>query len=396
MSKVVSRRLKDWLATFLEYTEGLPTSLLFRRWTGISILTGALERKVWVHTFEMDLYPNLYVLLVSPPGVGKTVVTAKAQIFWGELDDHHMAPSSMSRASLMDAVREAERRLIMPERTPSIVNFNSLMIAINELSTLIPAYDNDFMGTLTDIYDGKRYGEKKRGRDLNYTLMSPQINLLAGTTPSYLNNIMPEGAWDQGFISRVILVYSGESPMKDLFAAEESKVKEYQDLIHDLKIIGTLFGKMGWEEEAAEAMSEWYRKRNPPIPDHPKLTHYNTRRTSHCLKLCMIASASRGDDLMITLEDYQTALGWLLDAEHEMPDIFKSMTQGGDSRAIEDCWHYCYEVYIKEKKNVPETRLWNFLVQRVPSHNIERVIKAMTSTGLLEKQIDGYKPMARR
>lgn len=396
MSKPASRRLGNWLTAFYEYTDHLPTSPLFRKWTGIGILAGALERKVWVHTLGSDLFPNLYTLLVSPPGLGKTVVTSVAQQFWGELGDHHMAPSSMSRASLMDAVREAERRLIMPDRTPSIVNFNSLMIAINELSTLIPAYDNDFMGTLTDIYDGKRYGEKKRGKDLNYTLMNPQINLIAGTTPSYLNNIMPEGAWDQGFISRVILVYSGESPLKDLFNAEVTKTKPFQDLVNDLKIIAALFGKMGWEEEAADAMSEWYRKRNPPIPDHPKLVHYNTRRTAHCLKLCMIASASRGDDLTVRLEDYQTALGWLLDAEREMPDIFKSMTQGGDSRAIEDCWHYCYEVYIKEKKNVPETRLWNFLVQRVPSHNIERVIKAMTNTGLLEKQIDGYKPMARR
>lgn len=376
----------------------MPSPKPFRRWAGIATLSGALERKVWVYTAKSNLYPNLYTLLVAPPGIGKTVMTSTTQQFWKELTSHHLAPSAMSRASLMDALRDAERRLIMPDKLPSIINFNSLMIAINELATLIPVYDMDFMGTLTDIYDGKQYGEKKRGKDLNYTIPNPQINLLAATTPSYLNNVMPEGAWDQGFISRVIMVFSGENVLIDLFAEETVNVKLYQDLLHDLKIIGSMYGKYDWTPEAAELMVAWYLNKNPPEPSHPKLTHYNTRRTQHCLKLCMIASASRADDMKITPEDYGRALNWLLTAEETMPDIFKSMMQGGDARAMEDCWHYCYEIFIKDKerKSIPEARVWNYLSQRVPSYNIDKILKAMEMGGLLKKQIDGYKPAVKK
>jgi hypothetical protein len=46
--------------------------------------------------------------------------------------------------------------------------------------------------------------------------------------------------------------------------------------------------------------------------------------------------------LVIEVEDYQRALGWLTEAEAYMPDIFKDMANGGDSAAIDDCWHYVF------------------------------------------------------
>lgn len=341
----------------------------------------------------MELYPNLYVALVSPPGVGKTVLTSTVQKMFLELKEHHLSPSAMSRASMADALREAVRSKVRPMEIPSVVNFNSLFIVSNELSSLIPMYDNDFMGTLTELYDCKRYGEQKRTGDLKYNMPAPQLNLLAGTTPSYLGGLMPEGAWDQGFISRIIMVYCGESPKKELFAEDTIKATQHKKLVEDFKLIGDLYGKMAWHPEAAAAISKWYKADNPPRPDHPKLAHYNTRRTAQVLKLCQIACASRGDDLMITLKDFQRALNWLLDAEALMPDIFKSMQRGGDARAIEDTWHYCYQIWVREKKPIEEVRLWNFLVQRVPSHNVDKVIKAMVTSGLLVKELNAYRPL---
>lgn len=395
-----TRKLKSWIDAFFEYTDIFPSPPLFRKWAAISAVAAVLERKVWVRTFNSNLYPNLYTVLVSPPGVGKTFLTSFIQELWTELTipigDHYMAPSSVTRASLMDCLHEAERKLILPQQTPSIVTFNSLMIAVNELGTLIPVYDNDFMNTLTDIYDCKRIGERKRAKEINYTLTAPQFNIITGTTPSYLNSVMPIGAWDQGFISRVILVYSGESQIKDPFHEIELGNKSNGELINDLKVIGDLYGKMTFEEDAANALGAWHKAKGPPIPDHPRLVHYVTRRTAMLLKLCMIASASRSNDLVVNLDDYQIALDWLLEVEAFMPDIFKSMVAGGDSRAIEDTWHYAYQVYIREKKPIVEARLINFLQQRVPAHSVVRVMEVMLKSKLLEKHLDAYIPMMRK
>ena len=70
------RKLDDWLTSFMDYTASMSAPKLFRQWTGLSMLSAALERKVWIETELGHLYPNLYVFLVSPPGVGKTVLTS--------------------------------------------------------------------------------------------------------------------------------------------------------------------------------------------------------------------------------------------------------------------------------------------------------------------------------
>lgn len=342
--------------------------------------------------YKENLYPNLYTIIIGPPGVGKTVITKLTQKLWKSLPDHYTSSSSLSRASLMDELHDAARKLVMPTQIPAIISFNSLLITSNELSVLLPAFDPDFMGHLTDIYDGIFYSERKRTAELQYKIEHPQINLLAATTPSYLNSIMPEGAWDQGFISRVIMAFSGEHIIADLFTVELPDNSKYDDLVHDLKIISTLYGKMVFTEEAAKAFQAWHRIKGPPRPDHPKLQHYVTRRSAHIIKLCQIACASRGDDLIINMDDYQRALDWLLEAEQMMPDIFKSFAIGGDARAMEDLYYYAIKMSYRTKKDVPEAALLEFLAARVPAHSVERVLQLMVKQGIFTKYLDAYKP----
>lgn len=352
-----------------------------------------------MRTFE-TFYPNLYVVLCGPPGVGKTVLTSRVWKFLSEIKDQHLASTSVTAASLMDDLREAERHLIMPDRVPAAVHFHSLKIVSNELGVLIPQYENDFMNKLTDIYDGHPFSERRRTKDLHFKLEAPQINMLAATTPAYLNNIMPEGAWDQGFISRVILVYSGEVVMRPLFSELEFDQKRYDTLVYDLKHIAKIYGEVKFSKDAADAISHWYLNRGEPRPDHPRLLHYNTRRVGHLIKLCLVATLSKNDSLVVELDDYAEALDWLVEAETYMPDIFKAMTAGGDGKAIDDLWHHAYTIYRKEQKPIAASRLIIFLQERVPAHSVARILQVMVSAEILKESIEKngkcYVPKARK
>ena len=392
------RKLPSFIDGFSEYTEGLPSPSLFRKWAGIAIVAGALERKVWLTTRMGNLYPNLYTIFVAPPGVGKTVLTSRIWSMWQGLKSHHVASSSVTKASLIDELNEARRDLVRPEGVDS---FNSLLVASNELGVLIPGYENDFMNTLTDLYDGHPFGERRRTREINIKMEKPQLNFVAATTPSYLNNVMPEGAWDQGFISRVLLIYSGETTLRPLFEENNVNQKLYKDLEHDLDIIGKLYGPCVFDDAPAKLITDWHMAGGPPAPDHPRLLHYNIRRTAHLLKLCVIASVSRSDELRVTEADFVTAFDWLVEVETFMPDIFKAMKSGGDSKAIESTWHFCYEHWMKKKEPIPETIVVGFLQERIPAHSVMRVLDIMVKSGLLTKQITSkgqpaYKPMAKQ
>jgi len=390
------RKLGDWVDAFYEHTEILSSPPLFRRWAGIVTIAGALERKVWIKTKRGELYPNLYVLLIGPPGVGKTVLTNRIYELWSELEGQHLAATSVSKASMIDELRDAERRIIKPNSNPSVISFNSTKISSNELAVLIPSYENDFMNTLTDIYDCHYFSERKRTKELHFIIDNPQINMVAGTTPSYLSSLLPDGAWDQGFLSRTMLVYSGDSVMHDLFGDEQRDAKIWNALVHDLQIIGDLYGKMELDKDVVKAIEAWHRSGGEPRPEHPKLVNYCTRRSAHLIKLCMIASASASDKLRVTLDHYQTALNWLIEFETFIPDIFKSMAVGGDSRAIQDCWHFVYTIWMKENKPIAEHRIVNFLQERVPAHSVMRILEVMVKAKILRKELDAYIPKSLR
>lgn len=365
-------------------------------------MAGALERKVWCKTAIGNFYPHLYVILCGPPAAGKSIISSLVAELWGELKDHHLAPSGVSRASLMDALRHAERKIILPENDPPIVTFNSLKMAISELGVLMPLYDVDIMNHLQDIWDCKPYSEMKRTKELNYTIKAPQINLITGCTPSYLKSTMPEGAWDQGFISRSIIVYSSETILKDMFNMLPSDTAVYNALIEDLQTISDYYEYITFHPDVAKSFNAWRYAGELPKPDHPKLIHYNARRASQLLKLCMIACVDRGpcgedSDFVVIPEDYQTAQSWLFDAEFYMGDIFKAMANGGDSGAMDQIWHYCYSLYMKdpEKSGVPESKIIHYANTLVPAYNVAKVIEMMVKAGVLTKKLDRYIPAAR-
>ena len=393
--------MQDWIDQFYEYTDHLTSPRLFRKWAGIAAVAGALERKVWVRTLGSNLYPNLYTVLVGPPGVGKTEVTWRVRTLWQELKEHHVAASSLTAASLIDDLKDASRRIMVPNQVPSVVQFNSLQVCSNELGVLLPAYENEFMNKLTELYDCKAYSERRRTKDLHFEIKEPQLNILAATTPSFLNNVMPEGAWDQGFLSRTLLVYSGETFVKDIFVDEQKDEEGWRALQEGLSRVSKVYGKIGFSDEVKDLIRNWIFGGCEPRPDHPKLTHYLTRRPVHMIKLCMISAMSRGSEMLIEVQDFERALGWLLEVEMFIPDIFKSMAAGGDSKVIEEAWYFCYKIFMKEQKPIVEMRVVQFLQERTPAHNVMRILDVMTRAGILKGTVEPklgkcYTPQGRK
>lgn len=381
----MARKLSDWGDAFNEYAAQMGSPVIFVRWAAIACVAGVLERKVWIKTGRGLLYPNLYTIFVAPPGIGKTVMTAEVRRMWDAVPNQHVAASSLTKASLIDNLVDSDRKINRPNEDPNVVEFNSIKISSNELGVLLPSYESDFMNVLTDIYDGHGYSEKRRVRDIKINMPAPQINMLAATTPGYLSNMLPEGAWDQGFLSRTLLVYAGTQVIGDLFAELETNGELREKLVHDLKEIASLYGKATFDPEVANALNEWNKKGGPPTPTHPKLQHYLTRRTVHLLKLCLVSSVMRDNSKVVTMEDYGRALDWLVEMESYIPDIFKSMTNGGDSQVMKECWHFVYQLYMKRKQEpVPESMIYQFLNHRVPAHSVDRLVDVMVKGGILK------------
>lgn len=377
-----ARRCPSWIDRFVEHTDNLDAPPIFRKWAAISTLGATLEQKVWLPSGGGILYPNLYVFLVGHPGVGKTRTVRAAKSYLLEIPEFHLAPTSVTAASLVDALVEAKRLLVRIPDPP--LEYNTMMIAADELGTFVHKYDDEMIAVLSAFYDPDPYGHNRRGKEIKIKIKRPQLNILCGTTPSNLMKFMPEGAWDQGFTSRTIMVFSDERIIHDDF--NHSTRSGSDDLLHDLKYINSLVGEFRVTEDFKSLVLAWRQGGetlpDAPQPTHPKLLHYNTRRRAHLYKLSMVSAIDRGNILLLTREDFNRALGWLAEAEAAMPEIFKAGAVNADGQAMDEIYHHVLMLDIRGK-GISEHKIINFARERVPAHSVTRVLEIMERANML-------------
>jgi hypothetical protein len=338
------------------------------------------------------LYPNLYVLLVGSPGIGKTEAINYVNKLWLMAKELHVAPHDVTKAALIDELARATRKLVVGES--QLVEYNSLVIAADEFGVLVPSHDLEFLSTLNRIYDNPdQHRQNRRGLEQQVDIVNPQINLIGGVQPAYLANLLPEEAWSMGFMSRVIMVYS----------AHKVKIKWNLDddttlltntphqgvLVARLKHMLKFNFRMRWSEEARNVADVWDQH---PIPDHPKMEHYIPRRPLHVFKLSIISAVSRGSDTVDVI-DFNRARDWLLEVEQVMPDIFREMVQRSDAQVMDEMHLFAWREWAKDRRPISEMRLINFLKTRATSEKIPRILDMAVRSGMFESHGAGlYTP----
>lgn len=376
--------MSDFIDDYVRLTSKVPSPECYRLWSAITAVSGVLERKVWTMGSAGELYPNLFTLLVGPPTSGKTNAIKFIRPLWSRIRDLHISPSNVTKASLVDVLSRSMRTVLNGTETPMI--FCSLAVPCPEFGVFLTHNDLEFLSVLTEIYDAPLiYSEERRSVGF-IEIVKPTLTILAGTQPDFLNAVMPEEAWGQGFASRLIMIYADGTPKTDLFSPNPL---ELENIVKKLTEIFSYKGEFIWSKQAIDEINAWNRAGCPPAPTHSKLTNYNGRRPIHAMKLSMISSASRGSSMQVTIEDFERAKDWLLAAEVNMPDVFRAMGMKSDAQVINDLHFYLYRLWssVALDKRVPikEKVIYDFLHTRVPSTNISKIIEVAEKTGYIKK-----------
>jgi hypothetical protein len=374
----------DWIQSYLELTEGLPTPPLFRLWVAISAVASVLERKVWLHSTRQITYPNMYILLVGKPTAGKDQAITPAQRLLVASKSVIMSPDDMTKAAMIDVLAESKRRIMFEGQTRE---YHPLCVIVPEFGTFISAHDLDFFSVLNKLFDNKdEHKSQRRGHNSGKPIIisHPTVNILAGTQPGFLNSLLPEEAWHMGLTSRLILIHGSEAPKVPLFSEEDDRTQLTSDLVKGLAERGKLMGPFRISEEAMLNLSTWVENGMKPAPEHPRLIHYAGRRRQYILKLSMVAAVSRKAELFISFEDTERAKSWLVSAEASMPDIFRDMVMKSDSILMNELHRYAYAEWVKtsprdisQRLPIDKSKLMRFLAHRCTVHVAEKILEVM-------------------
>lgn len=369
------RRYPSWIDRFVESTSGSEAPEAYRRWAAIVGVAATLQQETWLQTKKSKLFPNLYAFLVGPPGVGKSETIKAIRPYLQEVEVQ-IASTSVTGASLADEMEEAKISYVESAQSDHI-QYHSMLLMPDELSALLSEYSSALVAVMTTFYDVGHYSERRRhsARKEPLVLDHPQLSILAGTTTSHLVRTLPSQAWDEGFMSRTIIIYSPASQRQgDMFdeAADTFDPALQEDLHH----IKDLRGQFAIGDSYREAYREWRDRDCLPEPEHPRLRSYCARREAHLLKLSMVATADESDLLRMERRHFDRAYGWLTQAELTMSHTFHNISTP-DTRAVEEA------LFTINGKTITEGQLSMFLSQRMPMGQVGNAIKMMVSGGMI-------------
>ena len=382
----MARKLNDWLSGWLEFTENIEAPERFRLWSAVAAVSAALQRRVYVTVKGQRLYPNLYIMLVGPPGVGKGNAMREL-IKWLRETDIHLAPEGLTRRAFYESLEDAK---VASPIDPLDFSY-SLAAFIEELGVFLHAGDNDFIYNLCHVYDNPAYFHYKTATAGEIHVENASFMLLAGATPKAIKDIFSEHAMELGISARSLLIFSDERVDVPIFGLPKKNESLAKDLQHDLRQMLYIHGEYVFTEDAAESLVAWSHDDFKPYPNDPRFIHYNVRRFVQITKLCIVTAASMRDDPLITLEDLTRVKTFLLEAERTMPRAIEGIGANPYLEYQQKCLKLINTFYDKTGKPTAEYALRSILMTDVPPQYLNATMDSLTTARWVEYHGDSPK-----
>lgn len=388
----MTRKLNNWIESYLKYADHTEAPKRMHFWAAVSVIAGALRRKVWIDQTYFRWYPSFYIIFVAKPGVvSKTTTLDIGMDLLREIPGIKFGPDILTWQSMMTTFAGSCESF---EYNGMMLPMSPITFASGELGNLIDPQNKDLINLMITLWDGKKKIEKTTKGSGNDTIESPWINMIAATTPHWIADNMPAATVGGGFTSRCVFVYAEKKERYIPYPKLEVKDTDEQlrlDLLDDLNNISlNMVGEMELTREAVEWGMEWYERNwstRSEVLEDERLDGYVARKQTHLHKLAMILSASRSNDLLITRDDLQLAEIMLNETEEDLSKVFSRIGRSAESIQFEG-----FLTTIKKRGLIPYEEAYRIVHQSYQDFsNFEDHVTGAIRAGYIEIAVRGTK-----
>lgn len=383
----------DWLEDFVVHTSygEAPPEVMW--WVGVSTIAGALRRKVWIEEFNFQWTPNFFILLVGFAGeLKKSTSTDLGMRILKQIDSIDFGPQETTWPSLVKHMGDRNDEFDIPGRGAFIASCTTF--AISEFGTFFKPEDLSLVDGLTDLWDSKLGEFKKETKTAGTDIITnPWLNLIAGTTPEWLDQNFTEKFIGTGFASRLVLVTAYNTKEIAYPSRKMPKGTMWEretELAVRLGEIGTLAGEFRLTEAAYQWGEAWYTNYRAQLRKYKdKERGLHSRAQTHLHKLAMVISAARGRFPVIDVEEMMEADRRLSLLSGNAETIFGSVGQTPQSKLAKDI----LDVLVKNGSMEKRKMFAKFFFRTVSWNSFEDAIKSARQGGLLKEVGDLTNPI---
>lgn len=279
-----------WLAEYTKITSDLEACARFRFFSAACVLGAVINNRVFIHRGDPDLlpklFPNLWVLLLAPPGRGHKTSTINMAVncMQQAVPDIRLVANKLTPESLIKALAEPQGKEIIrigPRDATGLITAPEFSVFFGKQQ-----YNTGLVQLIADLYDYRETWISDtimRGR---HTLKRICISILGASTPKWLQRLLPEDAFSGGFMSRYILVEMPVGYLKHRPRPKRMGKTTWQDLVAGLSIFRSIEGEMVWTPAGEKYWDDLYHRHKPT--GNEQLDAYMDRHTEQILRIAML------------------------------------------------------------------------------------------------------------
>ena len=352
----------------------------FHGWAALSLIAALAEKRVWFEKFKgSKMYPNIYVLLIGPSGIGKGGAIGQAMrvLSASELDPEiNIYRGSTTHAHLEDLlgkpVRTEEGEYVQPS--------SHLWLIMDELAHNLGEKNlaERFIKMVTELYTGDyNLSGGTRTHGLR-TILKPSVNWFAGTTIDWLFDAIATKEVFSGFTARVFFCFRDYI---DIRFPEPMSPPDYDEvmghLVNKIRAISLAEGEFQLTPEARRIKNKWYETR--PLPRDMDTIAAWKRGDDLIIKLMMIYSLAESTDLIIKPQHFIRAKTTF---DHAFKDLDLLMALACSTKETEETKFV--ESVIEERGKVNRTALGRLTYRKgILATKLDIIIKDIESRGLV-------------
>lgn len=330
----------SFLSDFTDFCNDTEASPTYAIYSGLVTLSALISRRVWLPMGHFSIYPNLYVVLVGPQGlrkstamdVGKGLIrqvnkrrsggTTSVDAVLGSIKfDIPLSAECCTAEKIIQDMQSTKREIdSCPPEWETQKIYSPMNVMVTELSELLKVGGQGMISFLTAIFDRDVYDYRTKNRGQEY-LEGPFLNLIACTTPEWINGYLREDVISGGFARRALFVFENEEgrriPRPSLtpnMRRAYTSMLDYADRVKSIK------GPLKFTDSAARYHDDWYL--NYKIPVDPLIAGYYRSKQIQLLKIAILLSISESSDLLITEHHITFAMDILGLMEKNLSKVF--------------------------------------------------------------------------
>lgn len=282
----------------------------FHVWSAISVVGAVLKNKVYLKYGTYTIYPNQYIVLVAPPGIGKgesirfAYERAKTQNgnsgIINLISDRITAPKILER--LANGFPAAAQ--ISPNGSLVLGKDSSATLVSLELPILLTSSDW-MLPFLCEAWDRGEYEYDTKNSGSAF-VKGMCTSLIGACVPEYIRKLNKDAtaAINSGFTARTLFVYAESTSKRLPWPKSVDNIRGgrlLQDkLEQDLEHISNLKGSVTFTDVARFKFEAAFHKlATPNETDSDVVAYFKSRMHVHIFKCAICFSCAERDDLVI-------------------------------------------------------------------------------------------------